>query len=104
VKRQITSDKPSWRHGFLTAALGSLFLLEPASVRAANLIVNGDFETGDFTGWTLNFTPPKDAAVIATHPAVVYRGSNTVDFSFNDVPATAILAQTFNRRPAQSTT
>jgi hypothetical protein len=54
MKRQITSGKPSWRHTFFTAALGSLFLFEPASVPAANLIVNGDFETGDFTGWTLN--------------------------------------------------
>jgi hypothetical protein len=32
--------------------LASVFFATPP-VRAANIVVNGDFETGDFTGWTL---------------------------------------------------
>src|SRR5262249_49143509 len=32
----------------------------------ASLIINGGFETGDYTGWSVNFTPPSNAALIIT--------------------------------------
>jgi len=46
--------KTSIRRRFL--AFG-LLLLTTAASNSANLIVNGDFETGDFTGWTVTQAP-----------------------------------------------
>jgi hypothetical protein len=37
-----------------TTMVASFVLLQSAPAQAANLITNGDFETGDFTGWTVN--------------------------------------------------
>lgn len=34
------------------AILGLTFLSEPAGATGTNIVVNGGFETGDFTGWT----------------------------------------------------
>lgn len=43
------------RHRFALAAVcvALLGLLTPSALRADNLVVNGGFETGDFTGWTV---------------------------------------------------
>ena len=61
MKRQAAGTKPPSRQRWtmmwwtvvgvlaLTLALGSA-----GPVRAVNLVTNGDFETGDFTGWTLS--------------------------------------------------
>jgi len=38
-------------------AFGLLFLATAGSTSADNLIINGDFETGDFTGWTVTPAP-----------------------------------------------
>ncbi len=80
----------------LSTALCSLLVFGAAQVRAASLLTNGDFETGDFSGWILNFTPPNDAAFITSWPPRVSRGKYAVNFSYREVPATAVLAQTFN--------
>jgi hypothetical protein len=37
---------------FASCLAASIFLLTPVRFASANSIVNGDFETGDFTGWT----------------------------------------------------
>ena len=43
--------------GLIAAVLLSFVFMPSAPVRAAgNLIVNGDFETGDFTGWTTAYS------------------------------------------------
>ena len=95
-KKQISLGRGWQRHGLLLAVLCSILLFQPTYVCSQELIVNGGFETGDFTGWTLNFTPPNNAAAITTTPDRVYHGSYAVNFSFNEVPAMAILSQTFN--------
>jgi hypothetical protein len=38
-------------------SIGLLLVAIAQSTSAANLIVNGDFETGDFTGWTVTHAP-----------------------------------------------
>jgi hypothetical protein len=38
-------------------AIGVLLIAAVQPTSAANLIVNGDFETGDFTGWTVTHAP-----------------------------------------------
>src|SRR5262252_1889302 len=38
-------------------AFGLLLLASTGSTSAENLIINGDFETGDFTGWTVTPAP-----------------------------------------------
>jgi hypothetical protein len=37
-----------------TVVASSFAILQSAPAQAANLVSNGDFETGDFTGWTVN--------------------------------------------------
>jgi Carbohydrate binding domain/PEP-CTERM motif len=55
---RITNQRRRWTMvariflGGSIAAILSLVLTAPASA-GGNLVVNGDFETGDFTGWTL---------------------------------------------------
>jgi len=56
-----------------------------------SLLENGGFERGDFSGWTLNFTPPSKAALI--NPARVNEGIYAVNFNFVEVPASAVLSQ-----------
>jgi hypothetical protein len=96
MKRYFTSGAGWKRPTFLAAILCTLFLSPAACLRAADLIANGDFETGNFTGWTLNFTPPNNVAVIITTADRVYHGSNAVDFSWASAPPTAVISQTFS--------
>ena len=42
--------------------VGVLLIATPKSA-SANLIVNGDFETGDFTGWTVTPAPPGQSLI-----------------------------------------
>jgi len=42
--------------------IGVLLIATPGSA-SANLIVNGDFETGDFTGWTVTPAPPGQSLI-----------------------------------------
>ena len=54
------------------AALAGL-VITTASASAANVIVNGDFETGDFTGWTNTATATIDSTtpLLGSHSALV---------------------------------
>jgi hypothetical protein len=48
--------------------IGGIFVaLAMTNAAWANLILNGGFETGDYTGWTANFTAPNNAAVIVSN-------------------------------------
>jgi hypothetical protein len=67
-------------------------------VARANILVNGGFESGDFTGWTLNFVPPNTAAQVFTKtsfPTRVHDGDYFVEFSTNEGPVTGVLSQQF---------
>ncbi|MBC7705642.1 MAG: PEP-CTERM sorting domain-containing protein [Rhodoferax sp.] len=83
------------------AVVSLVWALAGAPAQAANLLVNGGFEAGDFSGWTTNFTPSSDTN--APQPALlwiydltrVYEGAAAVDFNYGNAPATAILSQTF---------
>lgn len=70
-----------------------------SSVSAVELINNGGFETGNYSGWTINFTPVNNAALIVTNATFgeprVHSGTYAVNFNANSVPATAVLEQTF---------
>ena len=46
----------------LTIALVLIFSLLFVQIAAANLVTNGDFETGDFTGWTV--IPATDGSLV----------------------------------------
>ena len=96
MKTHVTSGSRWERQTVLAVILCTLFLSPAACLRAAGLITNGDFETGDFTGWTLNFTPPNNAAVIITDADRVYHGSKAVDFSYASAAPTAVISQTFS--------
>lgn len=96
MKRHVTSGQGWEGQTFLAAILCTLFLSPAACLRAADLITNGDFETGTFAGWTLNFTPPNNVAIIVTNSDRVYHGSNAVNFSWASAPPTAIISQAFS--------
>jgi hypothetical protein len=73
----------------------------------ADLLVNGGFETGDFSGWTVYPNPPGDDALIISSGQFpgenrVSDGNYGVDFNFNHLPATAILSQTFATVPGNA--
>jgi hypothetical protein len=78
-----------------------------ASPVHAELIINGGFETGDYTGWTTNFTPPDDAAKIIDESVFpgqgrIRTGVYSIDFSVFEVAQTAVISQTFNTNSGQS--
>jgi len=88
---------------FLALSLSLLFGAF-ADKAQADLIVNGDFETGNYTSWSTNFIPPNSAALIISesdfpNQGRIRTGIHSVDFSVYDVPATAILSQTFATQP-----
>ena len=72
--------------GFAALAL-ALAMSGPAS---ANLVVNGGFETGDFTGWTLSGNP--GFISITSNPAEVHSG--TFAARFGAVGSPTFLTQT----------
>src|SRR5215472_5268737 len=47
-------------------AIGVL-LVATTRFASANLITNGDFETGDFTGWTVTQAPPPDSLIFVSN-------------------------------------
>src|SRR6516162_3112688 len=71
---------------------GGLFLLNHQSVSAQQLIVNGGFETGDFTGWTLVNTP--DFTSVQNNASLAHSG--------NDYVSTGPVGAPTNRGIAQS--
>jgi hypothetical protein len=63
---------------WITALCLSAALVLPAALHADNLVVNGDFSTGDFTGWTV--APETDT----TYPIMVI-GNSAIFQSTNGV-------------------
>ncbi|MGZ4982921.1 MAG: hypothetical protein ACXWG7_08540 [Chthoniobacterales bacterium] len=62
------------RSTLCVAALTYAFLTAAAS---AQLVVNGGFETGDFTGWTV--VDPSDFTLVGTNPAFSNTGTDHAD-------------------------
>src|SRR5713226_3205938 len=87
----------STRSLLLTSAVLSIFCL--AQPARADLLVNGGFETGNYTGWTTNFTAPNNAALIIDPsvgvPSRVHDGTYAVDLDYGGATPSAVLSQTF---------
>lgn len=80
---------------FLAVAI-SLLLVQTA---AANLVVNGGFETGDFTGWTQSGDTTY-AFVSSYFPP--YSGNYCADFGSTSPKDMNVITQTFATIPGQS--
>src|SRR5215831_8622502 len=82
-------------------AFGLLFLATAGSTSAQNLIINGDFETGNFTGWTV--TPaPSGSDIFVDHGP----GPDTTFGAFFGATGNAFdtISQTFATTPGASYT
>jgi hypothetical protein len=75
------------------AAFGLSVLL--ASIVQANVITNGGFETGDFTGWTVSGAAVVCNSATGTFCGVAYEGIYSVSLNSGDAPPSAVLDQTF---------
>ncbi len=90
------------------SSAGLLALLMPGTAQA--LLINGGFETGDYTGWTINFTPTNDTGL--PNPALIWHtsyeaarvhdGNYSVDFNYLNATPSAVLEQTFATGAGQS--
>jgi hypothetical protein len=84
-----------------------LSLMLCPALAQASLLTNGGFETGDFSGWTINFTPSDDTG--QPNPALMWRtsyspdrvhdGTYAVNFNYLNAPASAVLSQVFSTMP-----
>ena len=83
----------------------ALFVLFVSSHSAhGELVLNGGFETGDFSNWSVNFEPPNNAALIIDETEFpghnrIFEGAFAVDLSVYEVPATAVIEQTVPTAP-----
>src|SRR5215469_17261767 len=84
-------------------AIGALLIItaRTASAKSANLIVNGDFETGNFTGWTV--TPAASGSIIFVN---LGPGPDTTFGAFFGATGTTFdsISQTFATTPGASYT
>ncbi len=81
--------------GLCLALIGAI----PGSAKAQNLVVNGGFETGDFTGWTLS---DSTYTSVTSTPAFVHSGNYGVAYGF--VGGDNFLYQTITTTPGESYT
>jgi hypothetical protein len=58
----------TWTHPCVALAVGALLSLAANRVEAS--FINGGFETGDFTGWTVELTEGATANVVATYQSL----------------------------------
>jgi hypothetical protein len=78
-----------------TAAIASVALLQSAPAQAVNLINNGNFETGDFTGWDVPITNTFTVVGIST------ANSTNVAF-FSAFESLDTISQTIATTPGQT--
>jgi hypothetical protein len=79
-----------------TTMVASFVLLQSAPAQAANLVNNGDFETGDFTGWTTNFSDTNTFVDV---------GDNTTKVAFlGQIGSIGFFSQTLNTMSGQDYT
>ena len=89
-----------------TFCLATIALCSLASTtRAQELVVNGGFESGDFSGWTVNdpsFNPPNPTGytILGNNPALAHSGSWHVSLGASPNPGS--LLQTLNTTPGQA--
>lgn len=89
----------------LAATAAALYCVTAPTSSAQNLVTNGSFETGDFTGWTVTDTNPLTTNVGpqgGSTFAGAREGNNWANLGSN--PATASLSQTFNTTAGESYT
>ena len=82
--------------GLCVAFLG---LLAPSALRADNLVINGGFETGDFTGWTTN-----GAGFLGVSTGNANSGAYYAYFGSTDPNNPDIISQTLTTLPGRSYT
>src|ERR1039458_10110967 len=80
-------------------ALVAVLLIGAPTAFATNLVTNGSFETGDFTGWTVN----AGLLDVETGPFYVYSGAQDGAFYsiMGDVGSDGTLSQTFSDTAGQ---
>jgi len=86
-------------------SFAALILVIASGVAQANLVTNGDFETGDFTSWTHSGNTFVGSDVLfrtqASAAGSFPRGVYVVDFGGGDTPATGVLMQDIATNPGQ---
>jgi hypothetical protein len=91
----------------LAWVLAGTLSLSGAGSATAGGIVNGGFETGDFTGWTVNIDP-LFTLVIGNSPPDTYAGfqshTGTHFAALGDTPDLGTLSQTVSDTPGQNYT
>jgi len=86
----------------LRTVVGAMgFVLASGSVDAANIVVNGSFETRDFSGWTLSGNSGFSGVECPGAP-FAGPGDGDCDAFFGPVGANAILSQTLVTTPGAS--
>lgn len=65
----------------LTVMLLFVALVGLPAISSANLLTNGGFETGDFTGWTVTPASSESVLFITNTPANVYSGTYAAAFA-----------------------
>jgi hypothetical protein len=87
------------RHWAIGWAAFAWLLAGAAAARADNIVVNGGFETGDFSGWTVNanFTTVTSAGYAGVGPQ-----SGTYYAALGSVRSFGILYQMLNTTPGQT--
>ena len=78
-------------------------VLAVSATAKANLIVNGGFETGDFTGWTVNADPNPEFSLIGVYSSSFYAYAGIDEAYFGDTGAyDETISQSFATTPGQN--
>lgn len=85
-----------WASNVLGILLGATVAMAPTAGSAANLLVNGSFEAGDFTGWTVN--DPSNSTLVYVGPFGTISGAADGNYyvASGSVGLDATLSQTFS--------